>query len=318
MARKTSKSTLFLIYFWSTVAFCDKLLLVLDSERFFVGVCFSCRLEAPAYYYAFLGPILLVLIINTVLFFKCMWKLRSSISRAKIYKSRGRLRMTIKKAKGALGLSFLLGMTWLLAIPMMDDAKLPFQYIFALLNTLQGLAILVFQLVLNSDVRTKWYSSITSGLSTFSKRSSLSDDTSSGKGFFFVNMRATFPRSFGDRKDSQQSHGTSSLPRKIAEKEVSSSLKSASSYFSEEKKAKPTRKGSTNSTRKGSTNSTRKVSTNSTRRESTNSARKESKNSLSSSDGNWLLCIKSESQGQSLVEQSLPYSSISEEVDTLF
>ena len=109
----------------------------------------SCRLEAPAYYYAFLTPICLILFINTTLFIKCIHRMRKSLQ-SSVHKAKS------KNLKGIIGLVFLLGITWLFGIPMLDDAKLVFQYIFAILNTLQGVAVFAFQLASNDAVRKKW------------------------------------------------------------------------------------------------------------------------------------------------------------------
>ena len=69
-----------------------------------------------------------------------------------------------------MGLSALLGLTWLLGIPMMDDAKLTFQYIFAILNSLQGVAIFIFQLGINPEVRGKWADTVSVGADTLSRK----------------------------------------------------------------------------------------------------------------------------------------------------
>lgn len=61
-----------------------------------------------------------------------------------------------KQVVGLLGLALLVGVTWLLGIPMFDDARLAFQYIFAILNSFQGIYIFVFQLVLRKEVRQHW------------------------------------------------------------------------------------------------------------------------------------------------------------------
>lgn len=120
----------------------------------------SCRLKAPAYYAAFLCPIGLIVATNTIILIKCIFTLNSQDSEQLRRFSPGQA--TAKRVKGALGLTFLLGVTWLLGIPMMDEAKLAFQYIFALLNTLQGVAIFLFQILLNREIRRSIATSLSS------------------------------------------------------------------------------------------------------------------------------------------------------------
>ena len=57
---------------------------------------------------------------------------------------------------GLLGLALLVGVTWLLGIPMFDDARLAFQYIFAILNSLQGVYIFIFQVARTQKVWQQW------------------------------------------------------------------------------------------------------------------------------------------------------------------
>ena len=57
---------------------------------------------------------------------------------------------------GLFGLALLVGVTWLLGIPMFDDARLVFQYIFAVLNSLQGVFIFIFQVARTKDVKQQW------------------------------------------------------------------------------------------------------------------------------------------------------------------
>lgn len=55
--------------------------------------------------------------------------------------------------QGALALEVLLGLTWTLGYLLVSDESLPLAYIFAILNSLQGLFIFVFHCLLNKKVR---------------------------------------------------------------------------------------------------------------------------------------------------------------------
>lgn len=126
-----------------------------DYSVCFVLLYCSCRLGSPTFYYAFLAPVLVILVINTGLLIKCIWFLMVTFRRHSAAVGVTR-RHSRRQAEGLLGIGILVGVTWLVGIPMFDEARLPFQYVFAILNSLQGLAIFVFHFASNEDVRHSW------------------------------------------------------------------------------------------------------------------------------------------------------------------
>lgn len=115
----------------------------------------SCRLSSPTFYYAFFAPVVLVLLINSSLLIKCIWFVRVTYQRQSASVGVTR-RNSHRQAQGLLGIALLVGVTWLVGIPMFDEARLPFQYSFAVLNSLQGLAIFVFHFASNEKIRNSW------------------------------------------------------------------------------------------------------------------------------------------------------------------
>ena len=151
---------------------------------------YSCRLEAPAFYYAFFAPICTILLANMVLLLKCVHKLRKTIVTSRRYSFAEKKSGTT--AKAALGLTILLGITWLLGIPMMDNATLAFQYIFAILNTVQGLAIFLFQIASKKEFQKQWGESIKFRFKrTPDSSSTLSSSTA---GTLFSTLKRSLPR----------------------------------------------------------------------------------------------------------------------------
>ena len=59
-------------------------------------------------------------------------------------------------------LSCILGLTWFFGIFVILFDHVAFQYIFAVLNTLQGVFIFIFHIVRSDDVRKMWVSALTS------------------------------------------------------------------------------------------------------------------------------------------------------------
>ena len=126
-----------------------------NAIRFNLIFC-SCRLENPAYFYAFLFPICTIILANTVMLVKCLHKLHKTLKNNQRYTAEQKKSAPI--AKAALGLSVLLGITWLLGIPTMLTKKpnFAFQYIFAIVNSFQGLAIFLFQVIPKKEMRQRW------------------------------------------------------------------------------------------------------------------------------------------------------------------
>ena len=102
----------------------------------------------------FLLPVLLVLVINFVAYiFILRSLLTSGINLSKVHKASG-----ITQIRRALSILVLLGLTWLFGVLAIGDAKLVFQYLFCIFNSLQGLLVFIFYCVLSKDARRQWRS----------------------------------------------------------------------------------------------------------------------------------------------------------------
>ncbi|VDI04201.1 brain-specific angiogenesis inhibitor 3 [Mytilus galloprovincialis] len=99
--------------------------------------------------WAFIGPALLVILINFIIIIITMYKMMSS---------RGLASKTLK-VKSKVGLKSmcvilpLFGVTWVLGAFSLNEDLVMFQYLFAIFNSLQGLFICVFHCCLNEQVR---------------------------------------------------------------------------------------------------------------------------------------------------------------------
>ena len=155
----------------------------------------SCRLESPAYYYAFLTPLCAILLANMIILLLCMYKLHKTLAKSREYSLDENRSGTTTKA--ALSLTVLLGVTWLVGIPMMDDATLVFQYIFAILNTIQGFAIFLFQVASKQDVRKKVVDTLHLRILGANGTSTL---PSSRGGTLLSTLKSTFPKMKGSKK----------------------------------------------------------------------------------------------------------------------
>ncbi|KXJ29080.1 uncharacterized protein LOC110252281 [Exaiptasia diaphana] len=99
--------------------------------------------------WAFIGPAVVIMLINMVVFvlvIRQMMGTRHAQSKSRDEK----LRMGVKATAVILPL---LGITWVFGLLAFNTATLAFKYIFAILNSLQGLMIFIFHCVLNQQVK---------------------------------------------------------------------------------------------------------------------------------------------------------------------
>ena len=59
--------------------------------------------------------------------------------------------------------AFLPGLTWVFAILAVADARIPFQYLFCIFNSIQGFLIFIFHVIRERSVRESWWSCCCSG-----------------------------------------------------------------------------------------------------------------------------------------------------------
>ena len=117
-----------------------------------MGSCFINN--TVAFFAAFLGPILLVLLFNMIVFIAVIVVLvRHQWRRSKEHKRKfGTLQLMIN----VTSIAFLFGLTWIFGALTVVRANQAFQIVFTLTNSFQGFLIFIFFCVLNSEVRFVW------------------------------------------------------------------------------------------------------------------------------------------------------------------
>lgn len=103
------------------------------------------------FYVAFLTPVTLILVGNTVAFCVIIRSLFLSADRV----TSTRETSGYQEVRQALAIMVLLGLTWLFGIFAIDGAKLVFQWLFCIFNALQGFFIFLFYCVLNTGTRKR-------------------------------------------------------------------------------------------------------------------------------------------------------------------
>ncbi|XP_062572831.1 adhesion G-protein coupled receptor D1-like [Saccostrea cucullata] len=98
--------------------------------------------------YGFIGPVAGIILVNIIIVFSLILTLYSTIS------SEGKLKKrTLAGIKSICVLLPVLGVTWLFGLLSINEDVVVFQYIFALLNSFQGLFIFISKCLLNKKIR---------------------------------------------------------------------------------------------------------------------------------------------------------------------
>ncbi|XP_021912954.1 adhesion G protein-coupled receptor L3-like [Zootermopsis nevadensis] len=107
-----------------------------------------CWLSSPVYIWTFIGPVLLLSVINTAVL---VLALREAVS-AGLSQGKSKTETVWIWIRGWFSLSALLGITWLFGLAYMEFNH-SFVYVFVVLNGCQGLFIFLFRCVLSHQVR---------------------------------------------------------------------------------------------------------------------------------------------------------------------
>ncbi|XP_030842337.1 adhesion G-protein coupled receptor D1-like [Strongylocentrotus purpuratus] len=108
------------------------------------GFCWLSTEEGGVW--AFIGPVIAILVVSMSAFF---WAMRSFLS-VKAFKNKSEMDKLWSSLRAVTILAPTLGLTWLFGI--FVNLHVSFQYIFAILNSLQGFLLLVFQVAANDEV----------------------------------------------------------------------------------------------------------------------------------------------------------------------
>ncbi|XP_078285733.1 adhesion G protein-coupled receptor E3-like [Rhinoraja longicauda] len=109
--------------------------------------------------WSFLGPVCLIIGINTFLFLITLWNLKKEIAKRDIAVSK--LKDTRMLAFKAIGRVFILGCSWIIGLFHFDEDTIVLAYLFTIVNSFQGTFIFIILCVLNPKVTTqckKWFS----------------------------------------------------------------------------------------------------------------------------------------------------------------
>ena len=112
----------------------------------------SCRVQGLPFQIGFLAPVVLILVVNSIAFALIIRSLLKAGSKVAADK-----RATgLQHARRGAAILVVLGLTWLFGVLAIRDAKLVFQYLFCIFNSIQGLLVFIFYCVLSSETKAKY------------------------------------------------------------------------------------------------------------------------------------------------------------------
>ncbi|XP_071810402.1 uncharacterized protein [Asterias amurensis] len=124
--------------------------------------CLVLKTNPYVYYITYLGPCCLILAANIVVFAMVIHAVSSCNSKRLRSGSATTMPKGVRKTQigCALSVTFLLGLTWVFGLFAVGEATLAFQYIFTILNTMQGFFIFLFRCALYPEALRCWRSLI--------------------------------------------------------------------------------------------------------------------------------------------------------------
>ncbi|XP_028296334.1 adhesion G-protein coupled receptor G6 isoform X8 [Gouania willdenowi] len=113
-----------------------------------------CWIKKPAVFYVTcVGYFCLVFLLNVAMFIVVMLQICGRNGKRS---NRTIREEVLRNLRSVVSLTFLLGMTWGFALFAWGPVSLPFMYLFAIFNSLQGLFIFIFHCALKENVQKQW------------------------------------------------------------------------------------------------------------------------------------------------------------------
>ena len=142
-----------------------------------------------AFYIAVVTPVAAILFANTVTLTKVMYNLyQHGKKKARKLPDRAEKKnpvidaaFIISQARIAFACNVLLGITWIFALLAVGKATIYFQWLFCILNSLQGFFIFVFYTLRNKDVKKAWVKRGRRSIQETLSRTRFEDTLSRGK-----------------------------------------------------------------------------------------------------------------------------------------
>ncbi|KAG1690311.1 Adhesion G-protein coupled receptor G6 [Nymphon striatum] len=142
---------------WGTPLLIVVITLAVDHDNYNGGQ-YYCWMALKGFYFSFLLPMGIIMLTNVALFLRITYALAFDKQRKNM-----KLRTNQPENKddrirfyAAVGIFILSGVTWTFAFFAVSDARLPFQYLFCIFNSLQGFFIFFLMIIKRKGARNYW------------------------------------------------------------------------------------------------------------------------------------------------------------------
>lgn len=127
-----------------------------------VSSCFISHIGV--FFGTFLGPVLALVLFNTVVFVLVIRVLiKHSVRKLKNANTTKKLKGTFKALISIMSIMSMFGLQWLFGALTIAEASLVFQWLFVIFSTLQGFFLFLFFVVLGKETRDEWLNLISFG-----------------------------------------------------------------------------------------------------------------------------------------------------------
>ena len=130
---------------------------------FFPCSCFISNIAV--FFGAFFGPVIALMVFNTVIFVTVIAVLIKHSRKTRIKRKDGsKLKSTLRHLINILGIVSVFGLTWLFgAFTVTNKTRLSFLILFVLFSSFQGFFVFIFLCVINKNARETWILFLTRG-----------------------------------------------------------------------------------------------------------------------------------------------------------
>ncbi|XP_060069892.1 uncharacterized protein LOC132549924 [Ylistrum balloti] len=122
--------------------------------RLYDGGVYYCWMSLQPFYYAFALPVGLVILINIIVFILVIVNILRRP--AGLQSNQSERKRALMNFWAAISIFVLLGLTWIFGYMAIEDARIPFQYIFTICNAFQGFFIFLLFITRDPQVRKEW------------------------------------------------------------------------------------------------------------------------------------------------------------------
>ncbi|XP_048773083.2 adhesion G-protein coupled receptor G2-like isoform X2 [Ostrea edulis] len=118
------------------------------------GGNYYCWMSRTPFYFAFLIPMALIILINCIIFFMV---LKTLLTRSKTLQSnQSESKRAMMNLRASISIFIILGLSWTFGILAIEDARVVFSYIFTILTTFQGFIIFILFIARGKKLRYNW------------------------------------------------------------------------------------------------------------------------------------------------------------------